>query len=296
MDAPRGYELLGVVGRGASESVVYLARQSSLNRLVALKHLPSLGVAPGHVEMFRREAMSIGALRNPHIVSAFDFAADANGLWLAIQLVRGPDLGQLVKALPRVSPGLALQWILDVGAALSAAHQAGIVHRDVKPANVLIGLDGRARLTDFGIAQIGNPSGHSSAVVAGTPAYMAPEQVLGRADLVDARTDLYSLGTMAYQLLVGHHPLRVERRDQDSMMDAQVRLPAADPVSFGVSLPRRLRKALLQPLEKERDRRPRSVALWSGDLQRAARRAPADWHSYQVPTQLIYAMDPVAPT
>lgn len=287
---PRGYELIGVLGRGGSGSGVYLARQVGLNRLVALKNLPTAGVSTTSLEMFRDEARAVGSLRNPNIVAAFDFAQDSNGLWLATQLVRGPDLRALVAKSGRLAPGFAISILLQTGHALRAAHAAGIIHRDVKPANVLVAPDGTARLTDFGVAQMAGAT-TAAGLIAGTPTYMAPEQVRG-SQWIDGRTDLYALAIIAYELLVGRYPFDVDRKDTDAVMAAQLHLPPIDPVTFGVRLPKRTAKTLMTALSKGPARRPASVAQWCEELGGGLRKAPREWRELTVPTAEIAALDP----
>lgn len=286
---PRGYEIVGVLGRGGSGSSVYLARQTSLNRLVALKNLPIARLSEASLQMFRGEARAVGSLRNPNIVSAFDFAQDANGLWLATQLVHGPDLRALIRKVGALSPGFALSVVLQVGHALAAAHAAAIVHRDVKPANVLVSPDGMARLTDFGVAQIAGDN--TTGLVVGTPTYMAPEQVRG-VGYIDGRTDLYALSLVAYEVLVGHYPFHVDRRNSDAVMDAQLHTAPADPESFGANIPRRIKNAILSGLAKEVDRRPASVAIWCAEMARGSRRSGRIFRESAIPVAAIAELDP----
>lgn len=288
--APRGYELINVLGRGGSGSCVYLARQVSLNRLVALKNLPAGALGGTHLQMFRDEARAVGSLRNPNIVSAFDFAQDSNGLWLATQLVRGPDLRALTRKVGRFSPAFAISVVFQTANALGAAHAAGIVHRDVKPANVLVGVDGVARLTDFGVAQMAGSTA-TAGLITGTPTYMAPEQVRG-SQWIDGRTDLYALAIIAYEMLVGRYPFDVDRKDADAVMAAQLHAMPIDPTAIGVRLPRRVAKSLMGALSKDPQRRPASVAQWCSDLGRGLRRAPREWRDIVVPVDAIAESDP----
>jgi len=200
------YRILGELGRGAM-GVVYRAVDPVIEREVALKTL--------HVELpadvaeevrvrFLREARSAGRLNHPNIVTIFDVGEDGGAAYIAMELLEGPSLQQMLKERQRIPFHSAADIIAQVADALHHAHQFSIVHRDVKPANVVVSRSGRAKLTDFGVAYV--PSSevtqHGSAL--GSPRYMAPEQVLGQP--IDARADVFSLGVVLYELLTRRTP------------------------------------------------------------------------------------------
>ena len=184
---------------------VWLAVDLALDRRVALKWLkPSLASDPVVAERFRREAVAVAGLTHPNIVAVHDVFEDGDRQAVVMQLVEGKSLRQLLDVQKRLSPELTIHIGTCVAAALDAAHQAGFVHRDVKPGNILVTPDGRVLLTDFGIAKglDGNADDLTSEnVMMGTAKYLSPEQVRGRK--LDGRADLYSLGPRA---------LRVPRR------------------------------------------------------------------------------------
>jgi predicted ATPase len=200
------FELIEVLGRGGM-GVVWRARQPDLDRIVALKVIPAERIEDAHLrERFRREALAAAAVEHPHVVPLYD-AGEADGvLWLAMRLIDGPDFGALLRREGRLPPDRAVRLLEPVARALGAAHRRGLVHRDVKPGNVLVGEGEHAYLTDFGVARLaaaGEPLTQPGEWV-GTIDYAAPEQLRGTA--LDARTDIYALGSLLYRSLAGELP------------------------------------------------------------------------------------------
>jgi protein kinase-like protein/2TM domain-containing protein len=196
------------IGRGGM-SVVYAARDLRLNRRVAIKVLPpELGFDPGVRERFRREAQTAAQLNHPHIVPIYT-VDDRGGLtYFVMGLIEGESLAQRLAREPTPPLAEATRILGDVADALAYAHAHGVVHRDIKPDNILIERDsGRVFVTDFGIARAAEAGTRITVtgIAVGTPAYMSPEQALGERD-VDGRSDLYSLGVVAYQMLAGAPP------------------------------------------------------------------------------------------
>ena len=204
------YEILAELGRGAM-GVVYKAYDPKINRLVAIKTVSIAADDPAEEQACRarffREAEAAGRLSHPRIVPVFDVAEDPETLspYIVMEYVAGRSLEESFSADgDRLPLNTGLQLIQEVAEALDYAHLQGVVHRDVKPSNILIGDDGHARIADFGIAQINvNDAGGSAW---GTPAYMSPEQFRG--DSVDGRSDLFSLGVILYRMLTGHRPFQ----------------------------------------------------------------------------------------
>jgi tRNA A-37 threonylcarbamoyl transferase component Bud32 len=185
---------------------VYLADDRVLQRQVAVKVLrPPDAQDPSFVERFRREARAAARLSHPNIVTVFDSGSDGELHYLVMEYLPGESLAELLARQGRLAPRRAAELAMQVCAALAAAHAQGLVHRDVKPANVLLGGDGRVQVTDFGIAKAtAADTLTGSGVVLGTAAYLAPEQAQGGP--VDARSDLYALGCVLYELLTGAPP------------------------------------------------------------------------------------------
>jgi len=199
------YEIIEKIGAGGM-GAVYKGYQTALGRYVAIKVLPPQTAGdPSFAERFAQEAKAIGKLRHPNIVTAFDFAHDGDIAYLVSEFIDGGTLfDQLGAPLPLE---YTVQLLTPVAAALDYAHARGIVHRDIKPQNILMTHDGVAVLTDFGLAKIVGPgSGMTQAgSLMGTADYMAPE-LAGGAESAGPAADQYALGIIAYQMLVGRHP------------------------------------------------------------------------------------------
>ncbi len=246
------YRLGEVLGRGGMADV-HRATDEVLERSVAVKVLRDLTTDPAARARFTAEARTVAQLSHPSLVTVLDAGADDHDRpFLVLELVEGSSLADL---LPQVLPGDQVARIgAQVGAALAHAHAAGIVHRDVKPGNVLLGQDGRARLTDFGIARIlAEAAGNTmTGVTVGTAAYLSPEQVRG--DAVTPATDVYSLGLVLLEALTGR------RVYPGSVTESAVaRLHAPPPIPS--DLPDPWRDALAAMTHQEPDRRPAADAL-----------------------------------
>src|SRR5216683_1515347 len=247
---------------------VYLADDLQLGRQVAVKVLQAKQAGdPKAVERFRREARAAAALNHPNLVTVFDWGVDAGRAFLVMQYVAGSDLRRVIAQRGALPEAEALHLAADIAAGLEVAHRHGIVHRDVKPRNVLVDTKGNALLADFGIAAPSDESAEDGSVY-GTALYVSPEQALGLA--VDGRGDLYSLGALLYELLTGSPPFSGETA-------AEV---AAQHVNAAVVTPRQIRPGLtaatervvLRALEKDPARRFRDAA----EMRRALR-AAAEW-------------------
>ena len=202
------YEIVRPLGQGGM-GAVYLARERSLERFVAIKVLrPELAEARDGRERFRREARIAAQLSHPGIVPLHTFG-EVGGTWYFVMgYVRGTSLAERLRLEGRIPADEAHRILTELTDALACAHRSGIVHRDIKPANILLDADsGRAVLADFGVAKAGASDEHltASGVAIGTPHYMSPEQVLGARD-VDERSDIYSLGAVGYMMLAGREP------------------------------------------------------------------------------------------
>lgn len=210
------------LGRGGMADV-FLGHHTTLDRAVAVKILHShLSEEDLHLDRFRAEAQAVAALRHPNIVQVHDFDVADDRPYIVMELLEGPSLDDYLKSLHtsgrRLSPETTARLVVSLAAALDYAHARGIVHRDVKPANVMLRresgsidsdaplpLDAEPVLTDFGVARLTGAATRSiSGSISGTPAYLSPEQASGQP--VDARSDLYSLGVMLYEMLAGRLP------------------------------------------------------------------------------------------
>jgi eukaryotic-like serine/threonine-protein kinase len=200
------YELLGELGHGAM-GVVYRARDPIINRLVALKTI-TIGVAddPALLQRFYREAQSAGGLQHPNIVTIYDMGEAGNLPYIAMELVEGENLEQVIARRPNLPITLKLVYAMQACRAFDYAHKRGIVHRDIKPGNVMLGKDGVVKVVDFGIARVLEASRTQTGMLIGTFAYMSPEQYHG--EHADERSDIWSLGVLLYELLCYERPFK----------------------------------------------------------------------------------------
>src|SRR5215469_16059566 len=203
----RDYELLEEIGRGG-QGVVFRARQKSLNRTVALKVI-GLGqwAIPAHLKRFRREAEAAASLDHPCIVPIYEVGERDGQCYFSMKLVEGGQLDEVVQQRP-ISIRKAAGLIAKVARTVHYAHEHGILHRDIKPGNILLDKEGEPHLTDFGLARLveSESTVTRTVEVLGTPSYMAPEQATGGNTKLSSATDVYGLGAVLYQLLTGHPP------------------------------------------------------------------------------------------
>jgi WD40 repeat protein len=271
------YELLGEIARGAM-GIVYRARQTALDRVVALKMVRSGEFAgPDEVRRFRGEAEAAATLDHPNIVSIFEVGEHRGIQFYAMRLVEGGSLATrlaeyaVTKATTRAEAKLrqraAATLIATVARAVNHAHQRRILHRDLKPGNILIDTAGVPHVTDFGLARrIGKDSTLTrTGAILGTPSYMAPEQARGRED-VTTEADVYGLGAVLYELLAGRPPFMGEDV-LDTLYHVREREPAS-PRSYSPLVDRDLETICLKCLEKTPDRRYSSAAALAEDLDR----------------------------
>src|SRR5438876_4964061 len=205
------YELLEEIGRGG-QGVVYRARQKSLNRIVALK---VIGLAhwatEAHVKRFRMEAEAAAHLDDPRIVPIYEIGERDGACYFSMKLIEGGQLDKIIGSEPL--PGRkAAELMAKLAHTLHHAHQNGVLHRDVKPGNILLDAKGEPHVTDFGLARLVETESTVTRTleVLGTPSYMAPEQAVGSNAAVSCATDVYGLGAVFYQLLTGHAPFAGE--------------------------------------------------------------------------------------
>lgn len=191
---------------------VYLAEQQSLARQVALKVLsPELASQPSYVERFKHEARAVAALVHANIVQVYEVGQADGSHFIAQEYIAGQNLAEWMRRHGRVEPGRVLDILRQVAAALSKAHERSIVHRDVKPENIMLARSGEVKVADFGLARVTTDEQTSrtqAGVTMGTPLYMSPEQIEGRS--IDSRSDIYSLGVTAYHMLAGEPPFAGE--------------------------------------------------------------------------------------
>ncbi len=256
------YRLVSPIARGGMAEV-WEAEDETLGRRVAIKvlhrHLAGDTVL---LERFRREAVAAARLMHPGIVATFDTGRERDSAYIVMELVRGKNLREVLDHRGRLTVPEALDVARQVAEALGYAHQAGVIHRDVKPANILLVRNDRGdldvKVTDFGIAKAGHETGVDltrTGIVLGTPKYVSPEQVRG--DHVDARTDLYSLGVVLYEMLVGAPPYSAASDMATAMAHLNERIPR--PSSTVRSIPGSVDRLVVELLAKRPDRRTQTA-------------------------------------
>jgi predicted ATPase len=260
-----GYEILSLLGRGGM-GVVYKARQHSLDRPVALKFLPEeCARDPVWLARFRREALTASTLNHPHICTIYDTGECAGRPFLSIELIQGRTLEELVSQRRPVKELARL--IGQAARALAAAHAAGVVHRDIKPTNLMVRDDGIVKVLDFGLARrLAAPGASSSAAAGwdtdpgtrvGTLLYMSPEQA--RAEPVGPASDIFALGLVLYELATGQHPFLADAAF--SILHAITTQPPLPPARLNPEVPAALNSLILQMLAKDPRLRPTAAEV-----------------------------------
>ncbi len=205
------YEILSTLARGGM-GIVFRARQRTTRRVVALKVISSGELATAKmVDRFHNEAQAAARLDHPHIVPIYEVGEDHGWHYFSMPLIEGPTLAEFLRA-RRPAPRIAVALLVKIARAVEHAHQRGILHRDLKPTNILLDAQGEPHLTDFGLAKVLEQDTDLTLThaVLGTPAYMSPEQALGRSRDITTATDVYGLGAMLYELLTGRPPFLAE--------------------------------------------------------------------------------------
>ena len=271
-------------------ATVYVAHDLRLDRRLALKVMhPSLAQDPTFVQRFINEAHSVAKLSHPNVVQVFDQGEDQGHVFLAMEYVPGRTLRDLLKARGRLSPRETLNVMASVLAALGAAHQAGMVHRDVKPENVLLTEDGRVKVADFGLARAVEQSNQGltrTGTLMGTAAYLAPEQI--EKGVADARSDVYAAGIMFYELLTGGQPHTGETPIAIAYQHVNEDVPR--PSHFLPGLPPEVDALVTKATERDPRYRPSNAGQYLAKVLEVLQRLPASPAGGEAP------LAPVAPT
>ena len=267
------YELLEEIGRGG-QGIVYLARQKSLNRTVALKVIsPGQWASRAHLKRFRREAQTAASLDHPNIVSIYDVGERDGSCYFSMKFIEGGQLDEVVSRAP-VSIRQAVEMIAKLARTVHYAHQHGILHRDIKPGNILLDKEGEPHLADFGLARLVEAESTVTRTleVLGTPSYMAPEQAGGKNIQLTAAIDVYGLGAVLYQLLTRHPPFAggTTYETIKLLLDTEPRQPRL----LNPKLDRDLSTICLKCLEKDPKRRYPSALALAEDLEHWLKHEP----------------------
>jgi len=249
------YEIEKTLGRGAM-GIVYLARDPLIDRKVALKTLRldvDVDVADEFRERFLREAQAAGRLNHPGIVTIHDVGEDRSSgvLYIAMEYIEGRDLKEILASGHRFRPSEAARIVADVAVALDYAHQMGVVHRDIKPGNLILTHDGSARIADFGIARLESSNLTMDGQFIGTPNFMSPEQIAGGP--IDGRSDIFSLGVVLFTLLTGQRPYTGGTMHQVTRRIIEDPTPIPSTIKEGV--PAAFNPIVVKCLDKDPDRR-----------------------------------------
>lgn len=259
------YRIDKFIGAGGM-AAVYQAFDTKLERNVAVKVLPQYSQTDEYINRFEREAKAMAQLFHPNIVSVHDFGKVGGNLYLVMDLITGGTLEKRLKGLP-VPYMEVVRFLLPVVYALGYAHRHGVVHRDVKPANILMDNEKRPVLSDFGIAKVltgdNNEPITRTGVGLGTPDYIAPEQGLGKH--VDGRADIYSLGVIFYEMLTGSKPFTEGHGMQIMMM--HIMDPFPHPTEKIPELPKKIEDIILKMVEKDPNDRFQTMAQLANELQ-----------------------------
>jgi len=264
------YRILGKIGQGAMGEV-YRARDPLLNRNVAIKTIaPSLGADPNFKTRFKREAQAAANLNHPHIITVFDLGEEDGLTYMAMELLEGTDLKDMIAQGKLESLREKLAVVQQVCDGVAFAHSKGVVHRDLKPGNIHIQPNGQAKVLDFGLAKVSTSDMTRTGTVMGTPHYMSPEQVRG--EKVDARSDVFSLGAVFYEVLTGQRPF-----GRDASHNVLMRILGEEPRpirELAPDVPDLVAAVAERALTKDREGRYADAGAMAATLRRVTQSLP----------------------
>ncbi len=279
------YKIVNELGKGAM-GVVYKAHDPRIDREIALKVLRQDRVASEDFrQRFLKEAKAIGRLSHPNIVTVFDVGQDHETVFIAMELLEGMPLNEMTEG-----ERLSVEKIVDISAqiagALDYAHTRGIVHRDIKPTNIIITPEGKVKLTDFGIARFEDPTATQqtqAGEILGTPSYMSAEQVMGKT--IDKRSDLYSLGVILYELCIGDRPFK--GANLSAVFMAITQETPVPPIKANPSVSPSLSDLIMKSLSKK----PEDRFQTGKEMEEALRNNLKDTMSQEMPDKTIIVDD-----
>ena len=260
------YEIVGELGKGAM-GIVYKARDPLIDRIVAIKTI-SLNLADDEKEeyegRFYQEAKAAGRLSHPNIVTVFDVGKSGDIAYIAMEFLQGRELRDILNEGKRMPVEQALDIVVQVAQGLAYAHEHDIVHRDVKPSNIMVVRDGHVKITDFGIARMESASVRTqTGMVLGSPKYMSPEQVMGKQ--IDQRSDIFSLGVMLYEMLTGQAPFNGE--NVNAIMYQTLNAVPPPPSTLSPVVPGMLNFIVAKALAKQIADRYQNASEFANDLR-----------------------------
>jgi eukaryotic-like serine/threonine-protein kinase len=277
------YRIVRKLGAGGMADV-YLAEDQELGRRVAIKILNGRHANDDQfIERFRREAKNAAALNHPNIVSIYDRGEAEDTYYIAMEYLDGRTLKELIVGHGQAPVRVAVEYARQILSALRFAHRHGIVHRDIKPHNVLVDREGRVKVTDFGIARAGTSQMTETGSIVGTAQYLSPEQARGGE--VDQRSDLYSLGVVLYELVTGKTPFEGDTPVEIAMK--HLSNTPQTPSELRSDIPSELDMVIMRALAKDPEARYQSADEMEADLERVARGAPVAAATVDAATQVL---------
>ena len=260
------YEVLGELGQGAM-GIVYKAKDPLIDRVVAIKTI-NLGLAMEEKEeyegRFYQEAKAAGRLNHPNIVTIYDVGKSGDVAYIAMEFLQGRELRDIMNDGKLLPVDQVLDIVAQVAQGLAYAHEHEIVHRDVKPSNIMVVRDGHAKITDFGIARMASSAVRTqTGMVLGSPKYMSPEQVMGKA--IDQRTDIFSLGVMLYEMLTGQAPFNGE--NVNAIMYQTLNAVPPPPGTLNPAIPEMINFIVAKALAKKLEDRYQNAKDFAADLR-----------------------------
>lgn len=260
------YEIVGELGQGAM-GVVYKATDPLIDRIVAIKTI-TLSLAQEERDeyeaRFYQEAKAAGRLSHPNIVTIFDVGRSGDIAYIAMEFLQGRELRDILNDEQLLPVDQVIDIVAQVAQGLAYAHEHGIIHRDVKPSNIMVGRDGHVKITDFGIARMASAAVRTqTGMVLGSPKYMSPEQVMGK--LADQRSDIFSLGVMLYEMLTGQAPFVGE--NVNAIMYQTLNSIPQPPSSLNAKVPDMLNFIVAKALAKDVEHRYQNAKDFADDLR-----------------------------
>jgi serine/threonine-protein kinase len=287
------YEIVGELGQGAM-GVVYKATDPLIDRIVAIKTI-TLSLAQEEREeyeaRFYQEAKAAGRLSHPNIVTIFDVGRSGDIAYIAMEFLQGRELRDILNDEKLLPVDQVLDIVAQVALGLAYAHEHGIIHRDVKPSNIMVLRDGHAKITDFGIARMASASVRTqTGMVLGSPKYMSPEQVMGK--LTDQRSDIFSLGVMLYEMLTGQPPFTGE--NVNAIMYQTLNAIPPSPSSMNPAVPDMLNFIVAKALAKDLENRYQNARDLANDLRACRGTVPSSLVAVDASKSAIAGMMPDA--